>query len=170
MTDDAPVRRCSWCEATAAANATHCPSCGAALAQREDLGGILVPGVTAVAPGLADLADRPMRITGASPTQGMAPALIVGAALGGPLGVAAIGGVAAVAGAEYLGARRPGMTAPDGLENVGRTSEIARQVADRLDRGEPADRASDAPARDPGAPADPDVDGSPSNSDNSTRD
>ena len=115
MTDHAPVRRCSWCEATAVADATHCPSCGAALAQRDDLGGILVPGVTGVDPGLADLADRPMRITGPSPSQGMAPALIVGAALGGPLGVAAIGGVAAVAGAEYLGARRPGLTAPGGL-------------------------------------------------------
>jgi len=170
MTDDAPVRRCSWCEATAAADATHCPSCGAALAQREDLGGILVPGVTGVDPGLADLADRPMRITGASATQGVAPALIVGVALGGPLGIAAIGGVAAVAGAEYLGARRPGMTAPDGLENVGRMSETARLVAERLDRGEPAEQSQDSPASDPGTTGHPDVDGSPSNSDNSTRD
>ena len=139
MTDDAPIRHCSWCEATADADATHCPSCGAALAQREDLGGILVPGVTGVAPWRADLADRPMRITGASPSQALAPALIVGAAVGGPIGLAAIGGVAAVAGAEYLGARRPGLTAPEGLENVGRPSDIARTVADRLDRGEPAD-------------------------------
>jgi hypothetical protein len=138
MTDDAPVRRCSWCEAVAIAEATHCQSCGAALAQREDLGGIIVPGVTDVDPGLADLADRPLRITGASPSQGLAPALIVGVALGGPLGVAAVGGVAAVAGAEYLGARRPGLTAPDGLDSVGRTSEVARRVAERLDRGEAA--------------------------------
>jgi hypothetical protein len=97
-----------------------------------------------------------MRITGASPSQGVAPALIVGAALGGPLGVAAIGGVAAVAGAEYLGARRPGLTAPDGLESVGRTSEVARQVAERLDRGEPArgeDREPEAGADDGHAPS-----------------
>jgi hypothetical protein len=156
--DSTQRRHCPWCDAAAAAADTHCPACGAALAQREDLGGILVPGVTAVAPGLADLADRPMRIAGASPTQGIAPALVVGVALGGPLGIAAIGGVAAVAGAEYLGARRPGLTAPDGLESVGRTSEIARQVADRLDRGEPASAAQGP------------IDGSPSNSDNSTRD
>lgn len=166
MTADAPDRRCSWCEATAPADSTHCPSCGAALAQREDLGGILVPGVTAVEPGLADLAGRPMRITGASPMQGMAPALIIGAVAGGPLGLAAIGGVAAVAGAEYLGARRPGLTAPEGLESVGRPSEIARQVADRLDRGDPTDDSADRR----GDPVWPDVDGSPSNSDNSTRD
>lgn len=166
MTDDAPERRCSRCEATAPADSTHCPSCGAALAQRADLGGILVPGVTAVDPGLADLAGRPMRIPGTSPSQGMAPALIIGAAVGGPLGLAALGGVPAVAGVEYLGARRPGPTAPDGLESVGRPSEIARQVADRLDRGDPADDSADRR----GDPAWPDVDGSPSNSDNSTRD
>jgi hypothetical protein len=141
MTDDAPARSCPWCEASAAPDATHCPACGAALAQREDLGGILIAGVTGVDPALADLADRPMRITGASPSQGIAPALIVGAAVGGPLGLAAIGGVAAVAGVEYLGARRPGLTAPDGLEAVGRPSEIARAVAERLDRGEPVDPA-----------------------------
>jgi hypothetical protein len=154
MTHETPERRCSWCEATASPGATDCPSCGAALAQREDLGGILVPGVTDVDPGLADLADRPMRISGSSPTQGVAPALFVGAALGGPLGVAVVGGVAGVAGAEYLGARRPGLTAPDGLDGVGRPSEIARLAADRLDRGEPVHGdgpGSGSDAGDPGA-------------------
>ncbi len=47
MSHDEPGwRRCAWCEATAPADATTCPACGAALAQRDDLGGLTIPGVT----------------------------------------------------------------------------------------------------------------------------
>jgi hypothetical protein len=162
MTDSEPERHCPWCDARAATGDRQCPACGAALAQRDDLGGLLIPGVTAVDPALADLADRPLRITAgaSSPTQSAAPALIIGAALGGPVGLAAIGGVAAVAGAELAAARRPGVTSPEDLEAVGRPSESARQVAARLD-GESRPGAASEPVV---------VDGSAGNSDNSTRD
>jgi hypothetical protein len=113
-----------------------CPACGAALAQREDIGGLVIPGVTDVDPALQGLADRPMRIPGASPTQGMAGGIAVAAAMGGPVALAAIGGFAAVAAAEYVGARRPGgVDAPDAA-HVGELSEVARQALARLERGE----------------------------------
>jgi hypothetical protein len=51
---------------------------------------------------------------------------------GGPTGLAAIGGVAAVAAAEYLGARRTGAGA---LEEIGRPSEIALQAVERINDG-----------------------------------
>ena len=52
---------------------------------------------------------RPLHLRGPSPSQGVAPALIIGAVAGGPIGLVAIGGVAAVAGAELLGTRAGGM-------------------------------------------------------------
>lgn len=123
---------CAWCGTPAADGATSCASCGAALAQRESIGDLAIPGLTAVDAALQDFDKRPLHLRGPSPTQGMAPALIVGAVAGGPIGLAAIGGVAAVAATEFLGARRPGDGA---LENVGRPSEVAVQAIQRIDDG-----------------------------------
>ena len=117
-------RTCPWCAAPAVDGATTCSSCGAALAQRESLGDVRIPVLTAVDPALTDYASRPMHLRGPSSSQGVAPALIVGAAAGGPIGAVLIGGVVAVAAAEYLGAKRPGTSAA-ALEAVGRPSELA---------------------------------------------
>jgi hypothetical protein len=72
----------------------------------------------------------------------MAPAMIVGAVVGGPIGLAAIGGVAAVAAAEYLGTRTRG-TGEAELESVGRPSEIVLQAVERLDSDDAANDRGD---------------------------
>ena len=135
------ARTCAWCGTPAAPEATTCASCGAALAQRESIGDLAIPGLTTVDAALQDFDKRPLRLRGPSPSQGMAPALIVGALAGGPIGFAAIGGVAAVAAAEYLGARRNGGAA---LENVGKPSEVVLQALEHLD-AEAAQQAAPDP-------------------------
>ncbi len=151
MTDEAAGgRRCPWCEAPAGADDTRCPACGAALAQREDLGGLLIPGVTAVEPGLADLADRPMHLRAASPSQGVAPMLAAGALMGGPIGIVALAGAGGVVAAEWMGARGSHPDAP-AFEDVGRSSEVARELAERLDREERAAATAPVAAITPGS-------------------
>ena len=140
-------RTCAWCATPAHDDATTCASCGAALAQRESLGDVRIPGLTAVDPALEDYASRPMHLRGPSSSQGVAPALIVGAAAGGPIGAVLIGGVVAVAAAEYLGAKQPGTGGAPG--EVGKPSELALQAVQHADA-----KAADAnPA--PAAPAEP---------------
>ena len=98
-----PAPQCPWCGAAVTEGATHCPDCGAAVAQRESIGGLKIAGLTSVDPALEDFDKRPLHLRGPSPSQGVAPALIIGAAAGGPIGLVAIGGVAAVAAAELMG-------------------------------------------------------------------
>lgn len=137
-------RTCPWCATPAAEDATRCSSCGAALAQRESIGDLVVPGLTAVDPALKDFDSRPLHLRGPSPTQGVASGLIVAAAAGGPIGLAIIGGVGAVAAAEYMGA---GGEKGKGHEHVGETSEAVLQALDRLQRGETLPTASDETPR-----------------------
>lgn len=126
-----PARRtCPWCAAVATPEATTCATCGAALAQHETLGDVRIPGLTGVDPALTDYANRPMHLRGPSASQGVAPALIVGAAAGGPIGAVLIGGVVAVAAAEYLGAKHPG-TGGAGAGEVGVPSELALQALEK---------------------------------------
>ena len=125
---------CPWCAAAAGDGDQQCPACGASLAQRESIGDLRIPGLTSVDPALEDYDKRPLHLTGPSPTQGMAPALIVGAVAGGPIGLVAIGGVAAVAAAEYMGAGR-GAGSSARPEDVGRTSEVVLRALDRLEHG-----------------------------------
>lgn len=126
---------CPWCATPAAPEAKTCADCGAALAQRESIGDLVIPGLTAVDPALADLADRPLHLTGPSASHGVASGAIAAAAIGGPAGLAIIGGVAAVAAVEYLGAGRLG---PDGkpIGEVGQSSEAVLQAIEKLERGE----------------------------------
>lgn len=149
-------RACAWCAAPAADDATTCGSCGAALAQRESLGDVRIPGLTAVDPALTDYASRPMHLRGPSSSQGVAPALIVGAAAGGPIGAVLIGGVVAVAAAEYLGAKQPG-TGATALDEVGKPSELARQALAHAEAkapsGEIPNDATPAEAGEPDAAA-----------------
>jgi hypothetical protein len=70
----------------------------------------------------------------------------VAAAAGGPIGLTILGGVAAVAAAEYLGAssgKGPGA----GHERVGEASEAVLQAIERLDRGETLPSATDPTTR-----------------------
>jgi hypothetical protein len=122
--------------------ATRCSACGAALAQRESISGVLIPGLTGLDPALEDYDKRPLHISGPSPSQGMAPGLIVAAAAGGPIGLMAVGGVAAVVAAEYMGASRGGPGAS--LESVGKPSEVVLQALERLEDGEGAGADADA--------------------------
>jgi hypothetical protein len=145
---------CAWCGTPAASpEATACASCGAALAQRESIGDVAIAGLTAVDAALQDFDKRPLHLRGPSPSQGMAPALIVGAMAGGPIGLAAIGGVAAVAAAEFMGTRRDG---PEGLAEIGRPSEVALLALEHIDeaggsaQAEPATAEVDAAAADDG--------------------
>lgn len=128
-------RHCPWCAAPAHDEDTVCSACGAALAQRESIGDVPIPGLTAVAPALVELDKRPIQLRGPSPSQGMAPALIIGAVAGGPIGLAAIGGVAAVAGAEFLAARTGGPGSPD-LEDVGKPTDLMLQALERAREAE----------------------------------
>ena len=145
---DAP-RSCAWCGTPASSpDATSCASCGAALAQRESIGDLAIPGLTSVDAALQDYDKRPLHLRGPSPSQGAAPALIVGAMAGGPIGLAAIGGVAAVAAAEFLGTRGGGGAS---LEHVGRPSEVALQALEHLADGSLAPKDTAAPEIDAAA-------------------
>ncbi len=160
MTDDSTsgpadpaARTCPWCSAAVAATDATCPSCGAALAQRDDLGGVLIPGVTGVDPGLAAYDAQPMRLRGPSPTQGVASGVIPAAAMGGPAGLAILGGIAAVAAAEYLSAKGPNGQTID-PSRVGELGGVAQLALEKLQR-EGADGLG-AAADDPAVPQDPD--------------
>lgn len=131
---------CPWCAAPAAHGATRCSACGAALAQRESLGGVRIPGLTSVDPALEDFDKRPLQLRGPSPTQGMAPAFIIGALAGGPAGLVAMGGVAALAGVEFAANQHDG-TDKQELADIGRPSEVALQALQHLGEDEPADSA-----------------------------
>ena len=141
---------CPWCSTVAAQGETSCASCGAALAQRESIGELVIPGLTAIDPALQGLEGRPMRIPGPSATQGVTDGAVLAAlVIGGPVGLAALGGVAAVAAAEYAGAGRSHMGAPEQLADVGRPSEITLRA---LERVEEAERERPGAGHDDGAP------------------
>jgi hypothetical protein len=119
-TDSAPNHYCPWCSAEVTAAASHCPACGAAIAQRESIGDLVIPGVTAVDPALELYAAQPLRIPGPSPNQSMTGRAIVEGAL---------------AAADYLGAG-PGGDGPIDLASVGRPSGAALLAVERLEQEE----------------------------------
>jgi hypothetical protein len=145
-------RTCAWCSHPAPVDALTCPSCGASMAQRETIGELVIPGVTSVRPDLVDADGRPLHIPAASNAQGLASGAIVGAMIGGPIGLAAIGGTAVVGAAEYLAASRPAGDAP-ALEDVGRPTEFAAKVAEQLDQdGDRGSAGASEPWRDAADP------------------
>lgn len=160
MTEQTGERHCAWCEAVAGPADTTCPKCGAALAQREDLGGLEIPGVTSVHPELQAAADRPLRIPGPSTSQGAASGLVVAAAAPGAAGLVIAGGILAVAANEFRGVGPGGLGADHARASVGQPSEAALRMVEQLDA---------AAASAPGGPGG-GVDDSAGNSDNSTRD
>ena len=149
---------CPWCATPVTPGATKCSNCGAALAQRETIGDLVIPGLTAVDPALQDFADRPLHLSGPSPTHGVASGVVAAAAMGGPMGIAILGGVAAMGAAEYLGA---GNVGPDGVpvDQVGQASGAVLEAVEKLERGEELptadsttpwpEEATDAPGPEP---------------------
>ena len=136
-------RQCAWCATPAHDGDTNCVSCGAALAQREGIGDLQIPGLTSVDPALEDYDKRPLHLKGPSSAQGVAPALIVGAMAGGPIGLVAIGGVAAVAGVEFMAANR-GKGGTANLDEVGKPSEVLLQALDNLPADDSVEEAAKA--------------------------
>jgi hypothetical protein len=155
---EAPAaRQCPWCAAPAKPDDVTCSACGAALAQRESIGDVRIPGLTSVDPALEDFDKRPIHLRGPSPSQGVAPALIIGAVAGGPIGLVAIGGVAAVAGAEFLASHHGGPGGPN-LEDVGKPSEVLLQALEREREAEATSDAGGLPGGgQPGAVDEPDA-------------
>ncbi len=148
------ARECPWCSTPATDEATTCGSCGAALAQREAIGDVQIPGVTSVDPALKDYDQRPLHLRGPSPSQGLASGVVIAAAAGGPIGLAALGGIAAVAAAEYAGASRGPDGRPLELDAVGRPSEAAVEALRRLDAEA---GAADEPSADAASATEPGV-------------
>jgi hypothetical protein len=124
-------------------DATTCPSCGAALAQRQTIGDLVIPGVTDVRADLLDADGRPLHIPVQSNAQGIASGAMVGAMIGGPIGLAAIGGMAVVGAAEYVAASRRQDGGAPALEDIGRPTDFAASVAEKLDQG--GDHGADEP-------------------------
>jgi hypothetical protein len=141
---------CPWCSAPAAIGAPRCGSCGAAIAQRESISGLSIPGVTTVDPNL--VADS----SPASPvlrTQGTTNVLFAATQVNATLGLAA---AAAVLGQDTI----RGMLGGNDVDptKVGVPSEAALLAVERLERGEapPSDRkAGDPPADKAPEPPDP---------------
>jgi hypothetical protein len=124
-----PAPHCPWCNEPVRPEDKTCRACGAAIAQRDDIAGLKIPGLTSVDPALEDYDKRPMHLRGPSASHAVAPALIVAAA-GGPIGLVAIGGVAAVAAAEYMGTKH-GASSQTALEDIGKPHELLVQALER---------------------------------------
>jgi hypothetical protein len=139
-----PPGTCSWCSAANAPEARQCASCGAAISQRDDLGGVVVPGVTGVDPNLlgtpSSLASPVLR------SQGTLGAINAVSHVNATLGLAA---AAAILGQDTI----KGMLGANDadLEAVGKPSEAALLAVEKLER-EPAVAAAGAES-DAAAPA-----------------
>lgn len=143
------VRTCPWCSEPARPEDRTCRACGAAIAQREDLGGIVIPGVTGLDPALEAYNAQPVHLRGPSPSQGLATGILPAAAMGGPAGLAILGGIAAVAAVEYASGRGPGSSGPVDPSKVGELGGVAQLALEKLERDEgaqPVEPEGDAPA------------------------
>jgi hypothetical protein len=119
---------CPWCSAPAATGATRCASCGAAIAQRESISGLVIPGVTTVDPNLVGDSSP------ASPllrTQGTANVLYAATQVNATFGLAA---AAAVLGQDAIRGMLGGKDVDPA--KIGIPSEAALLAVERLERGE----------------------------------
>jgi hypothetical protein len=122
-----PAGTCPWCSAANAPEVRECASCGAAISQRDDLGGVVVPGVTGVDPNLlgtpSSLASPVLR------SQGTLGAINAVSHVNATLGLAA---AAAILGQDTI----KGMLGANDadLDAVGRPSEAALLAVEKLER------------------------------------
>jgi hypothetical protein len=117
-----PEAVCPWCSARPGPGDTHCPGCGAALAQHENLGGMVIPGVTDVDPS-------------------MRPGSYTGTVIRGQASASTLNMVGRFGGAGAQMAVAAGMLARDGLKGMFETPESAD------DLGKPSQAALDMAAR-----------------------
>ena len=129
-----PSSACPWCAQPAAPGAGYCGSCGAVLAQNDDLGGLVIPGVTAVDPAMQSRSYT-SSLSGAQSR--MSTISLVGR-VGGTTAQLAVA-AAMLAKDEFGG--KGGSVDP---EEVGKPSEAALAMAQRL-------RQPAAPATQPNA-------------------
>jgi hypothetical protein len=142
-----PPGLCPWCSGRNAPDARQCATCGAAIAQRDDLGGVVVPGVTGVDPNLlgtpSSLASPVLR------SQGTLGAINAVSHVNATLGLVA---AAAILGQDTI----KGMLGANDadLDAVGKPSEAALLAVEKLER-EPAAAAAEAESEGavPAAPA-----------------
>jgi hypothetical protein len=120
-TESRPSRVCPWCSAEVPASASRCPSCGDALAQRESIDALVIPGVTAVDPTLEIYAAQPLRLPGPSPIQSMTGRAIV---------------EAGIVAADLLGVGGDDVDLVD-IRSLGQPSDAALRAVERLDREGP---------------------------------
>ena len=116
-----PGRACPWCSAPVPPDATHCPACGDALAQRESIDDLAIPGVTTVDPVLEAYAAQPLHIPLPTPSS-VDP-------IGGSINLTGMAELAALAAPD--GSRAD---APVDPNTVGKPSDAALRAVERLDR------------------------------------
>jgi hypothetical protein len=116
-----PLSVCPWCAHPAVPDAPNCTNCGAAMAQHEDLGGLLVPGVTGV--------DPAMQATARTSLIGAQASMSTLSMLSGTPGGMAVQLVAAAA---MLVTSRKGGSGSGQPEDVGKPSQAALDMAQRM--------------------------------------
>jgi hypothetical protein len=116
-----PGRACPWCSAPVPPDATHCPACGDAFAQRESIDDLAIPGVTTVDPVLESYAAQPLHIPLPMPSS-VDP-------IGGSINLTGMAELAALAAPDVSRA-----DAPVDPSTVGKPSDAAVRVVERLDR------------------------------------
>lgn len=118
-----PPPSCPWCAEPALPDASYCSSCGAVMAQREDLGGLAIPGVTVVDPAM-QARSYTSSLIGSQAR--MSTLSMIGSAPGGTA-------LQVVAAAAMLASDRSGGSGgtvnPD---DIGKPSQAALQMAERL--------------------------------------
>ncbi|MGD0122743.1 MAG: hypothetical protein ABSC46_09315 [Candidatus Limnocylindrales bacterium] len=122
---------CPWCDAPATPAATYCASCGAVMAQREELGGLVIPGVTEVDPAVQ---SSPVTSVVAGQS-GLSSVNLVGA-VGGTSAQMVVTGV--LLARDHLASGRPEVR----VEDLGTPSQAALDMARRLREAD----AAEAPA------------------------
>jgi hypothetical protein len=139
-------RSCPWCSATAPAEATNCPACGAALAERDSVGDLVIPGVTDVDPALAAASGdgaltRLKRVNSRNALlNNVVPTLL----MDGPV----LMGAGAAAGLAAIGLDAVTMGGPADASNLGQASDAALARAAEMDSGAEA-KGAGQPAAEP---------------------
>jgi hypothetical protein len=128
---------CPWCAQPAPLGGNYCIKCGAALTQHEDLGGLVVPGVTSVDPAMQSNTYTSSLIK----AQSGASTLSLARSVGGPTAQIAV--AASMLAKDAIS----GMGRSLDPETVGKPSQAALEMANRLRSGDAAIQTpSDAPA------------------------
>jgi hypothetical protein len=116
---------CPWCAEPALPDASNCSNCGAVMTQRDDLGGLAIPGVTVVDPAMQASSSTSSLIRSQSR---MSTLSMIGSAPGGTV-LQVVAAAAMLAGDSARGSG--GTVKPD---DIGKPSQAALDMAERLRR------------------------------------